>query len=231
MARPPAWDSWRRWFSRRRRRFPRRARFPRRFGLLQRRPPPRRRDDPRPPLGFRRRFFPAAFAGAGVSGAVALACRSAAQRFLCAADMRQPAARLTMRLDASPTATVTVLSKPRGPVMRTRTSPRKGSAAIQASNGCARRWPAASTAGSMRSRRAAETPLAGECGQGGFSGRFPARRGNLENRRFRWFFCTDTEEVPPSDNRDRYVVGGVRRHLGSSFRISRRRSGNLHKVS
>jgi hypothetical protein len=41
-------------------------------------------------------------------------------------------------------------------VISTRTSPPDGSAAIQASNGRARCWPAASTVGSMRSRRVAE---------------------------------------------------------------------------
>jgi hypothetical protein len=64
-----------------------------------------------------------------------------------------------MRLGASSSAIATVLSKPRGPVMSTRTPPGKGPAAIQASYGRAWRCPAAATAASMRSLRAAEIPL------------------------------------------------------------------------
>jgi hypothetical protein len=84
------------------------------------------------PLGIRRRFFLAAFTGAGVAAAAALAFR-AAQRFLCAAVMRRRAAERAMRL--GPSSSATALSKPRGPVMNTRTPPRNGSAAIRASYG------------------------------------------------------------------------------------------------
>jgi hypothetical protein len=65
------------------------------------------------PSGLRRRFFLAAFAGTGVAAAT-LGFRAAAQRFVCAAA-------LTMRLDASSRANATVLSKPCGPVISTRT--------------------------------------------------------------------------------------------------------------
>jgi hypothetical protein len=50
--------------------------------------------------------------------------------------------------------------------LRTRTPPRNGSAAVQASYGCAGRCAAASTAGSMRSRRAAEMPLEANTARG-----------------------------------------------------------------
>ena len=115
------------------------------------------------PSGLRRRFFLAAFAGAGVAAACGF--REAALRFLCAADMRRRAAGLTMRLGASSRANATVLSKPGGPVMRTRTPPWDGSAAIQPRCGCARRCPAAATAALMRSRLAEVIPLV-EYGQG-----------------------------------------------------------------
>ena len=119
--------------------------------------PLRRRNDPRPPLGAQaalllgglrrcRRHCPAA------------TFRATAQRFFSAAATRRRAAGLTMRLSASSRANATVLSWPRGPVMRTRTPHLKGSAAIRPSYGSARRCPAASTAASMRSRWAAENP-------------------------------------------------------------------------
>ena len=44
------------------------------------------------PSGLRRRFFLAAFAGAGVAAASVLALRAAAHRFLCAAAIRLRAA-------------------------------------------------------------------------------------------------------------------------------------------
>ena len=50
------------------------------------------------PSGLRRRFFLAAFAGAGAAVASALAFRAAAHRFVCAAAMRLRAAGLKMRL-------------------------------------------------------------------------------------------------------------------------------------
>src|ERR1035438_1776318 len=53
------------------------------------------------PSGIRRRFFLAAFAGAGGAVAACLAFRAAAQRFLRATAMRRRAAGLTMRLGAA----------------------------------------------------------------------------------------------------------------------------------
>jgi YidC/Oxa1 family membrane protein insertase len=73
--------------------------------------------------GLRRRFFLAAFAGAGVAAAAALAFRTAAQRFLCAAVMRRRAVGRAMRSGASLRTNATVLSKPCGPVNSTRTPP------------------------------------------------------------------------------------------------------------
>ena len=140
--------------------FFRMAVFPRRFGLPHRRPPPlRRRDDPRAALGAE-----AALPSWRPSPALASVP-------LQPWPPGQPPA-VPLRGSYAPArggeydalgrfvaATATVLSKPGGPVMRTRTPPRDGSAAIQASNGCARRCPAASTAASMRSRRIADIPL------------------------------------------------------------------------
>ena len=77
---------------------------------------------------LRRRFFLAAFAGTGVAADATPAFRKAAQRFLDAAGMRRGAPERAMRWGAS-------LSNPCGPVISTRTPPRKGSAAIQASCG------------------------------------------------------------------------------------------------
>jgi hypothetical protein len=77
----------------------------------------------RPSGGGWRRFFLAAF-GADVAPA-ALAFRAAVHRFLGAAAMRRRAAERAMRMGDSSSATATVLSKPGGPVMRTRT-PREG---------------------------------------------------------------------------------------------------------
>ena len=71
------------------------------------------------PSGLRRRFFLAAFAGAGVAAGSALAFRAAAQRFLCAAAMRRRAAGLTMRLGAAAGAHTTVLAEPCGPGIST----------------------------------------------------------------------------------------------------------------
>jgi hypothetical protein len=75
--------------------------------------------------GLRRCFSLAAFADPGVAAA-ALAFRAAAHRFLCAAAMRRRVAGRAMRLGASSRANGTVLSKPGGPVISTRTAPREG---------------------------------------------------------------------------------------------------------
>jgi hypothetical protein len=50
------------------------------------------------PSGVRRRFFLAAFAGAGANATAAVPLQAAAQRFLCAAAMRRRAAGLKIRL-------------------------------------------------------------------------------------------------------------------------------------
>jgi hypothetical protein len=67
---------------------------------------------------------------------------------------------------ASSKANATVLSKPCGPVMSTHIPSRDESAAIRSSYGGARRGPAAATAASIRSRRAAEIPLQSKTARG-----------------------------------------------------------------
>jgi len=115
-----------------------------------------------------------------------------------------------MRLGASPSVDAAILSTPVSPVVRTRTPPREGSAPIRCSYGCARGWAAAVTGAAMRSRRAAEIPWQSDTAREVF-GRFPARRGNLENRSLPEVFCTDTRRFgkPPQglDLRFREVLG------------------------
>jgi hypothetical protein len=105
------------------------------------------------PSGVRRRFVLAVFAGAGV--AAAFGFPGSPPLPLCGghAPARGGAC------DALGSFAESERDRPfeaRGPVMRTRTPPRKGPRRSRLRTGCARRWPAAATAESMRSRRAAE---------------------------------------------------------------------------
>ena len=86
---------------------------------------------------------------AGASGIATPASRGATAGVeLLAALVRAARGGEYDALGASSGANASTLSKPRGPAIRARTPPRNGSAAIQASYGCARRCPAA-TAASM----------------------------------------------------------------------------------
>ena len=109
------------------------------------------------PSCLRRRFFPAAFAGATVAAATIF--RPAAHRFLCAAAMRRrrggPCDAPGRHVESERDRFFQAL-RPRDehPDAAPGTPPRRS----RFRTGCARRCPVASTTASMRSRRGAESP-------------------------------------------------------------------------